>query len=237
MPSKQHHTKVIEPTWEIPESQADLRLDDVSRDAVQQTGPLPTVSAASTTDAVKIVGGAGGILGLLALVDKLVQGSGLTADELVKQLGPALGVLYTASPMVVAIICVGWFVLRGYRNEQAAHRRRDRRLQKALIGFGQAIKDEIGKLRQDVAGFTAELGHVKQHVENRIVTEVGAAARAATHRADQTDSAIASLRAEQAQLGQRVAHIEQLSSIPTPVPPRRDGVPSQSRRKRPLHDT
>lgn len=215
-----------------------LRLDDVSRDTgVQETGPLPIVpAAAATTDAVKLVGGAGGILGLLALIDKLVQGSGLTADELVKQLGPALGVLYTASPVVVAVICVGWLVLRGYRNEQAAHRRRDRRLQKALISFGHAIKDEIGGLREDVAGFTTELGHVKEHVEARIVAEVGAAARAATHRADQTDTAIANLRTEQTLLGQRVETIERLSAIPTPVPPRRDGVPSQPRRKRP-HDT
>lgn len=231
----QHHARApAETPWEIPESQTDLRLDGVSRDTgVQETGPLPIVSVAATSDAVKIVGGAGGVLGLLALVDKLVQGSGLTADELVKQLGPALGVLYTASPVVVAVILVGWFVLRGYRNEQAAHRRRDRRLQKALINFGSTIKDEIYKLRQDVAGFTAELGNVKQHVEERIVTEVGAAARAATHRADQIDTAIATLRAEQSQLGQRVAHIEQLSSIPTPIPPRRDGVPSQRRRKTP----
>ncbi len=73
-------------------------------------------------------------------------------------------------------------------------------------------------------------------VEARIVAEVGAAARAATHRADQTDIAIANLRTEQAQLGQRVEHIERLSAIPTPVPPRRDGVPNQPRRKR-THDT
>ena len=241
MPAPEHRRRArspVEPTWEIPESQVDLRLDDVSRDTgVQETGPLPVVPpAAATTDAVKLVGGAGGILGLLALVDKLVQGSGLTADELVKQLGPALGVLYTASPVVVAVICVGWLVLRGYRNEQAAHRRRDRRLQKALMSFGHAIKAEIGGLREDVAGFTTELGHVKEHVEARIVAEVGAAARAATHRADQTDTAIANLRTEQAQLGQRVEYIERLSAIPTPVPPRRDGVPNQPRRKR-THDT
>ncbi len=103
MPAPEHRRRArapVEPTWEIPESQVDLRLDDVSRDTgVQETGPLPVVPpAAATTDAVKLVGGAGGILGLLALVDKLVQGSGLTADEIVKQLGPALGVLYTASP-------------------------------------------------------------------------------------------------------------------------------------------
>ena len=193
---------------------------------------MPTVhvdaaAATPTSDGVKLLGGAGGLVAVLALVDKIVQGTGLTADELVKQLGPGMGVLYMASPIVLVVLVVGMLILRGYKAEQAAHRRRDRRLQQAIVN----VSHEIGGLREDVAGFTTELSRVKEHVEARIDAAVGAAARAATHRADQADHAISDLRAGQEQLNIRVGRVEEKTATPTPPAPRRDAVPT-TRRKR-----
>lgn len=219
----------------VPDSHADLRLEVTA--GAQETGPVQAVSPSSATglsDGAKLLGGSAGLVSVLALIDRLVANSGLTAEELAKQLGPALGVIYMSWPVVATLIAGLWLGLKGYRKEQEAHRRRDYRLQHAFVNFGDKIQNEIGGLREDVSGFTTELGRVKEQVETRearIVAEVTTAARAATHRADATDGAIADLRAGQAQLEMRVSRVEDRTTTPPPPAPSRDGVPRTTRRK------
>ena len=224
---------MVEPSaWPTPDSHADLHIADVRE---QPTGPVPVVPSGPTglSDGAKLLGGSAGLVSMLALFDRFVAYSGLTAEELAKELGPWLGVLYMSWPVVAAIVGMAWLLLRGYRREQEAHRRRDHRLQHAFVNFGRGIQGEIGGLREDVSGFTTELGRVKEHVEARearIIAEVGAAARAATDRADRTDGALADLRAGQAQLDVRVTKVEQHTATTPPTPARRDAVPTSRRR-------
>lgn len=223
-------------------SRVDLRLglvddDDVdssiSEDEARQprkapaaeTGPVATASTKSTpvSDGLKLGGVGASVLALSALIDKLLSDTGLTATDLVQHLGPALGVLYMASPVVFTVALVGWLVLRGYKREQDAHRRRDRRLQRAIVGLVRDIKEEFTGFRNDVAA----------HIDEAVST----AAQVARARADQTDMTIAELRqlytavvsrvTRLETIDARVARIESMMPNDAPTTPRRARVPNR----------
>lgn len=162
------------------------------------TGPFPAVPARPATtiasDGAKIGAGSLGVIAILGLIDKALSGTGMTATDVVDHLGPALGPLFSTYPIVVGMIFCAYLLFRHYRVEQAAYRRRDKRLQKVMVDFGHAIKDQILALRRDVSSFTSELAEVRKSVADQIGRAVGDVAKVATERADRTDGAIADLR-------------------------------------------
>mgnify|MGYP006366423025 FL=1 len=211
--------------WTVPPpdddevSQVNLRLslDDTgdeprTRVPVPVTGPVPAVVAAPSGDGLKLAGGSLSIIAVLALIDKALEGTGLTATQLVQQLGPALGPVYMASPIVGALGLLTWLLLRAYRREQSAHRRRDQRMQEAFVSMGRGVKTEIGKLRSDIR-------RVEDRFEVRVAEAVSAAVVAAAQRADKTDAAIADLRAGQVEINFRLGQVERRDD-PEPNTPR-----------------
>lgn len=189
-----------------------LRLDDDDEPVrVTETGPLqaaPPQAPPRTGDGVKIVAGSGGVFALSLLIDKAFSSTGMTAADVVEHLGPALGVLYNSSPVVLVLLAFGWIVMGISRRIQETSRRRDRRLQKAFQDFGHAIRTELVRLRADVSGAASAIASVKKEVEDKIDTAVAAAATAATTRAERIEKDIADLRAGQADLKTRVAVVE-----------------------------
>lgn len=202
-------------TWTVPvgdddgdESQVDLRLsldDEHFRERAapsrQATGPMPAAASPPTGDGLKIAGGTASMLAVLALVDKVLEGAGLTASELAQHLGPMLGTVYMTSPILGVLMFLTWLLLRGYRREQSDHRRRNHRMQEAFLSLGRGIKSKLEKLQSDIR-------RVEERFESRVAEAVSVAAQAATLRADRTDSAIAELRAGQVQINQRLAVID-----------------------------
>ncbi len=192
-------------------SRVDLHVDDPPAD---ETGPVPAATPIvghSDNIGYKIVGATGAVVAAMAGLDKALEGTGVTAADVAARTGPALGAVYQNYPVVVLLLLVAWALMRSYRRDQDASRRRDRRLQAALSNLTRGF----GDLSARVADFTDQLGQVKDHVERRVTDAVGAAARAATDRADRADGAIGELRRVQAEhgvaivaLGERVTKIE-----------------------------
>lgn len=199
-------------------SRVDLRLslDDAgdeprTRVSATVTGPVPAATAHPSSDGLKFAGGSVTIIAVLALIDKALEGTGLTASELVQQLGPALGPVYMASPIVGVLVLMTWLLLRSYRREQSAHRRRDQRMQEAFVTMGRGVKTEIGKLRSDIR-------RVEDRVEVRVAEAVAAAVTTATQRADRTDAAIAELRAGQVEINFRLGQVERYDAPDASTP-------------------
>lgn len=202
-----------------------------------ETGPLPTIESGDAppmSDGTKIAIGSGGVFALLALIDKALSGTGMTAADVAERLGPALGALYNSSPVVVVLLFLGGSVLRIYKREQDTHRRRDKRMQRQLAEIGTNLTGEIGMLRDDVNGFAEALDRVRQDIELKIEAQVGLVTRAASDHAARTAQAIADLQRGQSALEQQVRETraridvverEQLASLAD--------APTMQRRARP----
>lgn len=216
-------------------SHASLSISDDDhhdeRPAILDTGPFPVAVGkpppSVASDGAKIGAGSLGVFAILALIDKALSGTGMTATDVVEHLGPALGPLFSTYPIVAAMLVCAYFLLRHYRGEQQAHRRRDKRLQKVMIDFGHAIKDQILALRRDVSSFTTELTAVQNQLTEHIGRAVGDAAKAATERADRTDGAITDLKRtveklsrEAELLSQRMVAVETQIHVPPVAKPR-----------------
>lgn len=177
-------------------------------------------------EVAKLVGGGSASIVVLALIDAALKNTGISAADVASHLGPMLGALYNTYPVVAILLVVLVYMLRSYRYDQEEHRRRDRRLQRALNSFGRGIKTEIEGLRSDVAGFTVALDSVKSHVETRIAEEVRAVARV-------TETSIVELRGGIAELRTRMATVESLIRVDRPQnSDDTGGVPTQARRIR-----
>lgn len=203
----------------------DLGLDDDQphEAAGDVTAPIPTLvnGKAPMSDGAKIGIGTVSTFTFLALVDKALSTTGLTAADVLDQLGPALGALYTSYPVVGVVLLAMWLIHKMYSRDQDAHRRRDRRLQHALMNVGQ----QIARLRADVNGIPNALADVRAEVEAKIVSAVAAASSRADDRANRTDLAISDLQRGLASVDMRVRVIEGRDAAP-------EGTPSARRRPR-----
>lgn len=209
--------------------------EDVPERPQRDRDTTPNVAAvrdAGGNEVAKLIGGGSASVVVLALIDKALSNTGITAADVANHLGPMLGALYNTYPVVAILLVVLVFMLRSYRRDQEAHKRRDRRLQRALNSFGRGIKTEIEGLRGDVAGFTVALESVKSHVETRIAEEVRAVARVAVDRADRADAAIVELRGGLAELRTRVSLVEtsRLDRREFESQDGEDGIPVHARR-------
>ena len=205
---------------DAPDSRDRQDRDDTS---ASPTGSPPIQGGG---EVAKLVGGGSASIVVLALIDAALKNTGISAADVAGHLGPMLGALYNTYPVVAILLVVLVYMLRSYRYDQEEHRRRDRRLQRALNSFGRGIKTEIEGLRSDVAGFTVALDSVKSHVETRIAEEVRAVARV-------TETSIVELRGGIAELRTRMATVESLDRVDRPQnSDDTGGVPNQARRIR-----
>lgn len=117
--------------------------------------PVPEDSKRSTT-AQRVAGGAGGAV-LVALLDQLLREHGAEAATFIQNLGPLLGPVWSAFPLLTFGVVVAALAWKDWRADKVVRAKE-----------AAAFVSGLGGLREEVHGLRAALQRQSEHVDARV---------------------------------------------------------------------